>query len=150
MKNFTPEMIEKAKAAKSAEELLEVAKAGGIEMTADEAATYFAQLNPKFGELDDDDLDNVAGGACGNKGVDVMDITGAEDQFHGCFKCGKCGSTSWTTDISTYSSCVGSAGYNLNYTPRYCAQCNKRAWCMSCAYFEERDGKSWCNNPNRP
>ena len=64
MKNLTPEMIEKAKAAKSAEELLEVAKAGGIEMTADEAATYFAQLNPKSGELNDDDLDNVAGGAC--------------------------------------------------------------------------------------
>ena len=69
MKNFTPEMIEKAKAAKSAEELLEVAKAGGIEMTADEAATYFAQLNPQSGELDDDALDGVAGG-CGN-GSDV-------------------------------------------------------------------------------
>ena len=39
MKNLTSEMIEKAKAAKSAEELLEIAKAGGMEMTADEAAT---------------------------------------------------------------------------------------------------------------
>ena len=58
-------MIEKAKAAKSAEELLELAKAGGVEMTADEAATYFAQLGPKSGELSDDDLDNVAGGASG-------------------------------------------------------------------------------------
>ena len=66
MKNLTPEMIEKAKAAKSAEELLEVAKAGGIEMTADEAATYFAQLNPKSGELDDDALDGVAGGCGGS------------------------------------------------------------------------------------
>ena len=65
MKNMKPEMIEKAKAAKSAEELLEIAKANGVEMTADEAAAYFAQLNPKSGELDDDDLDNVAGGACG-------------------------------------------------------------------------------------
>ena len=64
MKNLTPEMIEKAKVAKSAEELLELAKANGVEMTADEAATYFAQLNPKSGELDDDDLDAVAGGAC--------------------------------------------------------------------------------------
>jgi hypothetical protein len=33
-------------------------------MTADEAATYFAQLNPQSGELDDDALDGVAGG-CG-------------------------------------------------------------------------------------
>ena len=65
MKNLTPEMIEKAKAAKSAEELLALAKANGVEMTADEAATYFAQLNPTSGELSDDDLDNVAGGAGG-------------------------------------------------------------------------------------
>ena len=68
MKNLKPEMIEKAKAAKTAEELLEIAKANGVEMTADEAAAYFAQLNPKSGELDDDDLDAVAGGAgsCGD------------------------------------------------------------------------------------
>ena len=72
MNNLTPEMIEKAKAAKSVEELLEIAKANNVEMTADEAATYFAQLNPKSGELDDDDLDSVAGGACGG-GVRVGD-----------------------------------------------------------------------------
>ena len=65
MKNLTPEMIERAKAAKNAEELLELAKANGMEITADEAATYFAQLNPKSGELDDDDLDAVAGGKAG-------------------------------------------------------------------------------------
>ena len=64
MKNLTSEMIEKAKAAKNIEELLEIAKAEGVEMSADEAATYFAQLNPKSGEINDDDLDSVAGGAC--------------------------------------------------------------------------------------
>ena len=66
MKNFNAEMIERAKVAKSAEKLLEIAKANNIEMTADEAATHFAQLNPKSGELSDDDLDAVAGGGCGN------------------------------------------------------------------------------------
>ena len=65
MNNLTPEMIEKAKAVKSAEELLALAKENNVELTADEAATCFAQLNPKSGELDDDDLDNVAGGAGG-------------------------------------------------------------------------------------
>ena len=65
MKNLKPEMIEKAKAAKNAEELLELAKANNVEMTADEAKTYFAQLNPKGNELSDDDLDAVAGGASG-------------------------------------------------------------------------------------
>ena len=82
MKNLTPEMIEKAKAAKSAEELLEIAKANGVELTADEAATYFAQLNPKSGELDDDDLDNVAGG----KGGCESNSTGRTVVTSGC-KC---------------------------------------------------------------
>ena len=68
MKNLKPEIIEKAKAAKTAEELLEIAKAEGVEMTADEAVTYFEQLNPKGGAIDDDDLDSVAGaGGCGWK-----------------------------------------------------------------------------------
>ena len=66
MMNFTPELVEKAKAAQTAEELLSLAKVAGVEMTAAEAATYFAQLNPKSGELSDDDLDSVAGGACQN------------------------------------------------------------------------------------
>ena len=64
MHNISPNLIEKAKTAKSAEELLEIAKENNVEMTAEEADTYFAQLTPKSGELSDDDLDNIAGGAC--------------------------------------------------------------------------------------
>ena len=45
MKNFTPELIAKAKATKSAEELLTLAKANNVELTEDEAKTYFEQLN---------------------------------------------------------------------------------------------------------
>ena len=59
--NFTNALIEKAKTAKSAEELLAMAKAENIEMTAEEAAKYFAELH-KTGELSDDELDNVSGG----------------------------------------------------------------------------------------
>ena len=86
MKNFNAEMIEKAKTVKSAEELLELAKANGVEMTADEAATYFAQLNPQSGELDDDDLDGVAGGGCGGSvraGDDVRVTSGETCQICG-------------------------------------------------------------------
>ena len=86
MKSLTPEMIEKAKAAKSAEELLEIAKANGVEMTADEATTYFAQLNPKSGELDDDDLDNVSGGACER----TEQARDAKEAIKGMV-CGNCG-----------------------------------------------------------
>ena len=62
--NISKELIEKAKTAKSAEELLEMAKAEKVELTEEEAAKAFAELN-KTGELSDEELDNVAGG-CGD------------------------------------------------------------------------------------
>lgn len=61
---FLPEQIEMAKQAKSAEELAELAKENGVDITEDEAREYYEQLN-KTGELSDDELDNVSGG-CGN------------------------------------------------------------------------------------
>ena len=54
------ELIKKARSAKSAEELLLLAKENGIEMTADEAQTYFEQINAN--KLDDDLLEGVSGG----------------------------------------------------------------------------------------
>ena len=60
---FSNEMIEKAKTAKSEEELLAMAKAENIALTEEEAAKAFEELN-KNGELSDEELDNVAGG-CG-------------------------------------------------------------------------------------
>ena len=59
--NISKELIEKAKTAKSAEELLAMAKAENIELTEEQAAKAFAELN-KTGELSDEELDNVAGG----------------------------------------------------------------------------------------
>ena len=61
--NISKELLEKAKTAKSAEELLEMAKAENIELTEEEAAQAFAKMN-KNGELSDEELDNVAGGGC--------------------------------------------------------------------------------------
>ena len=58
---FSKELIEKAKTAKSAEELLAMAKAENIELSAEEAEKAFAELN-KTGELSDEELNNVAGG----------------------------------------------------------------------------------------
>ncbi len=86
MKYFNAEMIEKAKTVKSAEELLELVKANGVEMTADEAATYFAQLNPKSGELSDDELDNVAGGACASDSTGRAVVTSGCQCFTGQFQ----------------------------------------------------------------
>ena len=61
--NITKELLEKAKTAKTAEELLAMAKAEKVELTEEEAAKAFAELN-KTGELSDEELDNVAGGGC--------------------------------------------------------------------------------------
>ena len=58
---FTDEMLEKAKTAKSAEELLAMAKAENVELTEEKAEKAFAELN-KTGEISDEELDNVAGG----------------------------------------------------------------------------------------
>ena len=85
MKNLTPEMIEKAKAAKSAEELLALAKENNVDMPAEEAAAYFAQLNPKGGELDDDDLDAVAGGGCESSSGKTV-VTSGCSCFNGQFE----------------------------------------------------------------
>ena len=60
--NISKELFEKAKQAKTAEELLEMAKAENIELSAEEAAKAFAELN-KAGELSDEELDNVSGAA---------------------------------------------------------------------------------------
>ena len=139
---LTQEIIEKAKAAGSAEELLAIAKENGIDITADEAKTYFAQLNPKSGELDDDDLDNVAGGACGNKGSDGVlgkEIKGSADYLASCWVCGKCGSNSLDATWQAHA-----LPHHIIHNKYYCGACGARAWCQSCKYFKTIDGKNWC------
>ena len=64
---ITPELLEKAKQAKSAKELLTLAKENDIELTEENAKAYFEQLNPPTGELSDAELDNIAGGGCNSE-----------------------------------------------------------------------------------
>ena len=59
--NISKELLEKAKTAKSAEELLAIAKAESVELTEEQAESAFTKLH-KTGELSDEELDNVAGG----------------------------------------------------------------------------------------
>ncbi|MGN0349992.1 MAG: Nif11-like leader peptide family RiPP precursor [Roseburia sp.] len=65
MMNMNPELMKKAKAAKSAEELLALAKESGMELTKEDAAAYFTRLHEKKKELSEEELDNVSGG-CGS------------------------------------------------------------------------------------
>jgi hypothetical protein len=72
MTNYTPELIAKARSAKSAEELFELAKANEMEITEEDAKLYFAQLNAN-GAVADDELYAVAGGGSCSGGDDEED-----------------------------------------------------------------------------
>ena len=61
---LSEELIAKAKGTKTPKELAALAKESSIDLTEEEAKAYFEQLHPKTGELSDDELDNVSGGAC--------------------------------------------------------------------------------------
>ncbi len=65
------ELLKKAKAAASPEEILTLAKENDVPMDEEAAAAYFAKLNQR-GELADDELDGVAGGWCYNGGRRVV------------------------------------------------------------------------------
>ena len=89
MKNFTPKLIAKAKAAKSTEELLALAKENNVELTEEEAKTYFEQLNAN-GAVSDDELELVAGGCDLFSDKARKIISGAPFRFINGFKCPEC------------------------------------------------------------
>lgn len=66
---LTAEQLMKARSAKSAEELMELAKADGIEVTEEQATEQFTMLHSE-GVLADEELDNVAGGCGGDEDQD--------------------------------------------------------------------------------
>ncbi len=126
------ELFEKAKAAKSVEELMALAKENGIEMTDEEGAAYFAQLN-KSGELSDEELDNVAGGGCHKKdGRLIVTVWYSCDDFT-CKKCGR-KNTGDHFHIQTQN--------GVDQRVSYMQQC------MNCKYMSYEDGLWICNKPN--
>ena len=90
MKNLMAELKEKAKAAKSPEEIQVLAKENGMEdFSVDSAKAYYEQFH-KEGELLDEELDNVAGGACHtDDGRMVTTIANFCEDGHRCKKCGR-------------------------------------------------------------
>ena len=60
--DLTKEQIAKAMSCETVEELMELAKAEGIELTKEEAEAYMAEMEDV--ELDSDALKQVAGGVC--------------------------------------------------------------------------------------
>ena len=64
---ITKEMVDKALKCETADELVALAKAEGFELTKEEAEAYMAEMDNM--ELDEDALDNVAGGMCYSAGL---------------------------------------------------------------------------------
>ena len=103
MNNLTPELIAKAKAAKSAEELLALAKANNVELTEEEAKTYFEQLNAN-GTVSDEELDAVVGGgSCPNNGEEEENTLSGGDRVK-IPRCTGCGSTTGYVAMPTMMS----------------------------------------------
>ncbi len=120
------ELILKAKQAKNPEELIALAKENGTELTEESAKAYFEQLH-KTGELNDDELDNVAGGACYAKdGRMVISV------LHDCdfFICKRCGGKK-----------------NFGLYSNSCAGCGELLACKYCKYCSYEKGLWLCNNP---
>ena len=63
----TKEQIQKAMACETSEELMELAKTIGVELTKEEAEAYMAEMEDV--ELDSDALKQVAGGMCYSAGL---------------------------------------------------------------------------------
>lgn len=86
-KNFSQELIERAKTAKSPNELILLAKEYKTEITPQEAEAFYESFH-KTGELSDDELDNIAGGGCSTDvgGKDYTIVTSALPCFTGGFE----------------------------------------------------------------
>ena len=103
MKNLTTELIAKAKTAKSAEELLALAKDNNVELTEEEAKTYFEQLNAN-GTVSDDELDAVVGGgSCPDNGEEEENTLSGGDRVK-IPRCTGCGSTTGYVAMPTMMS----------------------------------------------
>ena len=131
------ELLEKAKTATSAEELLALVKENEVEMTEESAKAYFElmQAQTKTGELSDEELDNVAGGGC-HQGDGRMITTVANSCEHFC--CKYCGSGRKIVHREAFG------------TKPECANdfCRMRsAWCEHCEHMSYESGLWLCNHP---
>ena len=110
MTNLTPELIAKAKAAKSAEELLELAKENNVELTEEVAKTCFEQLHTNAA-ISDDELEAVAGGGICEHFEDLLRLIFGDNESGCSHLNGKTNATN-----SSYSPKTTNSAYKANVT----------------------------------
>lgn len=113
--NFPETIIEKAKDAKTPEELFTLAKENNIELSAKEAGAYFARLH-KIGEVSDDELDSVSGGGCGSEGALSTSKTVTVSGRRLGWNCPVCHNDCWEESYKT----------TVNTKWWYCCVCAKK------------------------
>ena len=142
MENAKPELLEKAKQAKNAEELLTLAKENGMEMTEEQAQAYYAQLHPTSGEIADDELENVAGGGCSVnvKGQSHTVVSSGCPCFTGGYGCG----AKQNIDNGTYLP-IRYDNYDLRKLWLHMAWIKfSDKVCGACFYLEFENGIGYC------
>jgi hypothetical protein len=114
------------------EELLTLAKENSVELTEEEAKDYFNQLNPKSGEISDEELENVSGGACTDQYYNGRLVVG-RNNICNFFRCNKCNSVEYDHML-----------WVDNYS---CKGCKSPAGCESCVYVKD-DYYYLCTHPS--
>ena len=129
------ELILKAKEAKSAEELIAIAKENGMEMTEESAKAYYEQIH-KTGELSDDELDNVAGGWCYHDGNRVVTpLSWCPDWI-----CDECGSSyEWVEQDAT-----GCMLPKCKTPEKHSGKVVYSPYCCNCKYYRYDDALCLC------
>ena len=91
-------------------EMIALAKENGMELTEESAKAYFEQLNPKTGEVSDDELNNVAGGGCLPWADDPYDTCMADGYCLSDYVCSRCGKRGidFSTGVLRCSGCFAS------------------------------------------
>lgn len=134
MTNLTAEMIEKAKEAKNAEELLALAKENDVEMTEESANAYFEQLHPASGELSDDELENVSGGGCHTSDGRLIVTVGNICGYWQCKNCSDHGYGFGDRD-----------NWDIHTCPDMCGGGKVAACCNTCSRCSYEKGLWLCN-----
>lgn len=86
---MTPELLKKARMAKNAAEIMDLAKEVGMSLDLEEANGLLRYLHTE-GEMSDDELDNVSGGACGmdKKAMEMSEVSRKNGKNGCCPACG--------------------------------------------------------------
>lgn len=122
------EIAAKARKAKSAEELLALAKENGMDDVTEESAAAYFEYFHKSGELSDEELDNVAGGGCHARDGRLI-VTAISSCIS--WKCEKCG---WEIVVHGHRRCDCSSNGTT---------------CGNCRYCTYEKGIWYCNNPEK-